>query len=388
MVDIKHVLKWHAYQNIPLTYEEAYALGEYVLAGCNGDTLAQVQSVAALCALHNRATYSWKSSPMMAAIHERRHRLPIDAAEQIAGLVAAIYEHDIAKSEYGFLNPAVPYAIDNCGMGGDLVITPNVSTLAAFIAAAGGVPMCKHGSPANADKGKYGSSDFIGKVCGINEYADKGLVEQCVERFCFGYTEALDTRYKRIHLQTHQFAQLPHMNDIIGPMTNPLNPKLHTKKLIGINHLIPASVVASAYRILNERGVTNLHRGLFVRGFVDTDRYQGMDEVSICEGGTHVAELFDGEIVEYDIFAKDFGIEPVSYHSIMPDVNKGQYSMQILEGKSNGAALDLICANAAIIFFLAGTVQNLRDGFSAAKRIFASGRPLQLMLDVKAFIPK
>ena len=73
-MDVKHLLKDHAYQNIPLAYEEAYALGEYVLQGCRGDKLAQIQSIAVLCALHTRSTYSWKRDTAVEVNHE--HRLP------------------------------------------------------------------------------------------------------------------------------------------------------------------------------------------------------------------------------------------------------------------------------------------------------------------------
>src|SRR3989344_3016050 len=212
-MDIKHVLKDHAYQNTPLNYEEACALGIYTLKGCAGDAEAQIQSIAALCALHTQAAYAWRWTSQAEALHG--HRLPRSAGEQIAGICAAVFKHDIATSEFGFLSPDVPCVMDNCGMGWDLVLTANVSTIAAFIAAAAGIPMCKHCSPANADKGRHGSSDFV-SMLGIDTYPDKAVLEAVVAGEHFGYCEALDTRYKHIHTQTHQVAKLPHMNDIIG----------------------------------------------------------------------------------------------------------------------------------------------------------------------------
>ena len=119
-MDIKHLLKDHAYQNIPLTYDEAYSLGLYVLQGCGGDKLAQIQSIAVLCALHTKATYSWTLDASMETSH-CGHRLPKTASEQIAGVCAAVFDQDIAQSEFGFLKPDVPYAMDNCGMGGDII---------------------------------------------------------------------------------------------------------------------------------------------------------------------------------------------------------------------------------------------------------------------------
>ena len=144
--------------------------------------------------------------------------------------------------------------------------------------------MSKHGSPANADKGRHGSSDFI-DLCRINRFADKAAVERCVETLSFGYTEALDERYKHIHTQTHRVAMLPHMNDILGPVTNPLLPSILTRRVLGVNHLIPPAIVAKAYKILNEKGVTHLDHGFFIRGFAGNQNEGGVDELSICDPG-------------------------------------------------------------------------------------------------------
>lgn len=386
MIDqIKHFLKDHAYQNIPLSYEEAYALGEYAIEGCNGDGLAQAQSIPVLCALHTKATYLWTPNDRAQEIH--KHLLPRNAAEQIAGICAAIFDHDVKKSEQGFFDPDVPYAIDNCGMGGDLIVTPNVSTVSAFIAAAAGIYMCKHGSPANADKGKYGSSDFISLICKINSLAPVSRLEDCIKQTRFAYTEALDTRYKRIHLQTHKVAKLPHMNDIIGPITNPLNPQKITKRVLGINHLISPKIVAEAFRILNEKGITNLKHGLFIRGFADENRYEGMDEASICPGGTIVAELKDGEIKEFDLKAEDFGLSPVSVDQIKPQGNKGEFSLKILKGEVKGPPLQMVLANSALLFYLAEKSRDWSECYKMAEEIHKSGEAYKTMLSVQKILP-
>ena len=383
-MDIKHILKEHAYQDIPLSYEEAFQLGSYVIEGCRGNELAQRQSVAALCALHNRATYVWKRDRYVEKLHGTK--LPKNAAEQIAGICAAVFKNDIEQSEFNYLNPDVPFLMDNCGMGGDIIVTPNVSTIAAFIAAAAGINMCKHGSPSNADKGKYGSSDFISLICGINVFASKEQVENCVKKTGFGYTEALDTRYKLIHLQTHEYAMLPHMNDIIGPVTNPLNPKKLTRRVLGLNHLIPPRIAAEAYRIMNEQGITNLEHGLFVRGFANEHQYEGMDELSICRGGTQVAELRNGKIYEYVLSAEDFGIKEVAVEDISPKGNKGEFSLGVLRGEIDGPPLQMVLANSALLFFLAGKSNNLKECYKMAEDVHKSGLPYKTMLKVKEML--
>ena len=386
-MEVKHFLKDHAYQNIPLAFDEAYSLGLYALEGCAGNQLAQIQSIAILSALHTRSIYAWQWNEV--AVRHHGHHLPQSAAEQIAGVCAAVFQSDIAVSEFGFLKPNVPYAMDNCGMGGDLIVTANVSTIAALIASAAGIPMCKHGSPANADNGRHGSSDFI-SLLGITTYATRNEVEACIEAEGFGYTEALDVRYKRIHLQTHKVAMLPHMNDIIGPITNPLSAQLMTRRVLGVNHLVSPRVVAEAYQILNERGVTNLKHGIFVRGFADSCRYEGMDEVSICEGGTQVVELRDGVISERHLYAQDFGLCPVLPALVSPPrgMSKGDFSLGILRGEISGAPLEMVLANSALLFHLAERSQNLKECYEMAESVHRSGKAYEKAEAVRKRLPK
>lgn len=391
-MNIKHLLKEHAYRNIPLSFEEGYDLGLLAIQGCKGymsdpDELRKlIQSIAALSALHTQATYGWK---LDSEEINHDHRLPHTAAEQIAGICAAVFEHDIGDSEFGFLKPRVPYVVDNCGMGGDLTVTANVSTISAFIAASLGIPVCKHGSPSNADKGRHGSSDFI-SLCGIDEYGSRNEVEALVENLSFGYTEALDTRFKLIHRQTHDIARMPHMNDLIGPITNPVNPHLLTRRVIGVNHLINPAVVAEAYRIMNEREVTNMEHLIAVRGFGDDNNPGGMDELSVCAGGTAVAELKDGIVTEYRLSAEDFGIEVVASADISPPegMSKGEFSLRILRGEITGPVLRMILANAALLVKLAHQDMSLPECYKMAQEALTSGAAYQKVMDVRNAHPK
>ncbi|HLC84779.1 MAG TPA: hypothetical protein VJH22_03230 [Candidatus Nanoarchaeia archaeon] len=363
---VNSLLKHHAYRNRPLDFETAYLLGVFALSPYHESlrgifdidpSIVEKQSIAVLCALHNRATYERK-----------------DAAQQIAGIVAAVFDYDVALSSKGFVKPSVPFVMDNCGMGGDLYRTPNVSTIAALIAASDGIPMCKHGSPGNTDS--TGSSDFL-EFCGMNLRAECDIVEQAVEQFKFSYTDALDTGYKSVHVQTHKSARLAHMNDIIGPMTNPVDPTLMTCRVLGVNHLLDPRMVAEAYHILNLRGMTNVEHALFVRGFVEADRNGGIDEVSVFAGGTAVAELNNGAIKTYDLAPEDFGIPAHTYFKVPEGrLEKARFSRRILEGVIDGAPRDLILANAAILMYLARDIP-LKEGYLRADELLASGAPLR-----------
>jgi anthranilate phosphoribosyltransferase len=384
-MDAKHLVKFHSTLNIPLTYEEAYELGTAAIDGCHGDQVAKIQSIALLTALHNVALYRWKlSGHHLESLHGGR--LPKNAAEQIAGVCAAVFEKDIAKSEYGFLRPNAECVIDNCGMGGDLIATANISTISALIAAAADITMCKHGSPGNSQR--IGSSEFVCDICGINVKVNRDKMAECVDRFCFGYTEALEERYKHIHLQTHQCAFMPHMNDIIGPITNPVDPKKQKRKVLGVNHLMDPAIVAEAYQILNAKGITDLRHGIFIRGFIQKGLFEGIDEISVCEGGTAVVELKDGKLESWHLYAEDFGISPIKQEDLSPPENmgKGEYSLKILKGEINGNRLNAVLANAALLFFLDGRSVDLKECFLMAREIHQRGADYAKMLQVRDFL--
>lgn len=365
---INLLLKNKIYRNNPLDFVESYLMGIHTLCAHNlglaerfnvDANLVARQTLAALSSMHNQETYTREG-----------------AAEQIAGICSAIFDYDIGLSKSGFLNPNVDIAMDNCGMGGDLFRTPNVSTLAALIAAAEKIPMCKHGSPGNTDSA--GSSDFL-ELSEIKLMGPKQVTEKSLEDFCFGYTDALDTKYKQIHVQTHGYAHLAHMNDIIGPITNPLSPKILRKRVLGVNHLIEPRVVAEAYKIMNHKGITHLEKGFFVRGFIEKSKNGGIDEISVFPGRTNIAELDGEEIHCYSLGAEDFGIPTQTYcEPPKGKCEKVEYGQNILRGQVIGSNRNLVLANAAILenlFF--GT--DLKESYKHAEETLNSGRPLEIL---------
>ena len=115
---------------------------------------------------------------------------------------------------------------------------------------------------------------------------------------------------------------------------------------------------------------------LVVRGFISDESDEGMDELSICSGGTEVSELCDGEITTYRLYAKDFGVSEVSATDVSPPmgVSKGDFSMQILRGERNGSVLDMIFANAALLFYLNDPALSWMKAHQAARDTFATGK--------------
>ncbi len=378
------VLRDYLRLNKPLSFELGYSVGLFAIYPGNAalmqdknlqnlfgkPELAKIQSNALLSSLYNRATM------------EHGH-------EQLAGIVASVIDYDIGGSQHVKLSPLSEVVCDNCGTGGDRIGTFHISTIAAFIAAAHGMRMAKHGSPGNARQS--GSSDMINAL-GIDNMPEPNKVERAIDNVGFAYIEALDTRYKSIHVQTHEFARFAHMNDIIGPMTNPVDPSKLQIKLLGTNAIVSPITIALAYKKLNELGVTNIKRGLFVRGYLNGDTTITTDEVSIMRGGTEAALLDNGRITKMHINFSSFGFEhPVRVEDIRPRYNTKDgrigYSLEVINGNAPNGAINTLLANSAAIIALNMEKIDFIEATKMAETVFKSGGHIDIINSVKTALP-
>ncbi|MGI0141175.1 MAG: hypothetical protein ACREBF_00785 [Candidatus Micrarchaeales archaeon] len=350
----------------------AYSLGVFALYAFNtalstdehlkkafGDPeLAKIQSVTILSSIYNAATNKRSG-----------------AHEQLAGIVAAVFQYDIGLSKHGFLKTKSKEVYDNCGTGGDTINSFHISTSSALLAASQGVKLAKHGSPGGAQRS--GSSDFIDYL-GIDKLASPEIITQSIDDANFGYIEAVNTNYKKIHVLTHGVAHLAHMNDIIGPMTNPLKSENLVGKVLGVNQVIGPLVVAKAYQLLNNLGIMHVEKALIVRGYANGNKAKTVDEVSIMNGGTE-AVLFSAGMMEYlKIEFSDFGFStPAKEKDLSPSINDAQsrlqYTENVLEGFGPDGARNTLIANTAVLLALSkikrgetATNLDLKDGVEVA----------------------
>ena len=351
------ILRNYARLNKPLPFGVAYAVGMFAiypmyeslskdadLASIFGDpNLAKTQSVALLSSIYNRGTMSAAGSEDM-----------------LAGIIAAIFDYDINNSSQGILRFTSPKIIcDNCGTGGDNINTFHISTTAAVLIATYGVTndlaIVKHGSPGNAQKS--GSSDFFEYV-GIDTRTGPERVIQYLNGSNLSYTESIDTRYKCIHVSGQREHRISTMNAIIGPMTNPIEPTELTVKLLGCNQIVPPAVVAEAYKLLNQIGITNVARGLFVRGLIrKNNTLQTIDEVSILNAGTEMALLYRGEVTKIRITFESFGFRgPARLEELIPSRNNAkdriEYTLRVLDLDAPDGAVNTLIANTAALIAL------------------------------------
>ncbi|MDE1870180.1 MAG: hypothetical protein KGH71_04325, partial [Candidatus Micrarchaeota archaeon] len=382
-----HVLKYFARLNEPLDFQTAYAVGVFAMypfypqlredPHLNVDfgitEIAKVQAVALLSSIYNLATNQKEGAHL-----------------QLAGIVSAVFDYDISFSSHGMINVGSKSVYDNCGMGGDTTNTFHISTSAALIAASQGLHIGKHGSSGNAQRS--GSSDFVISL-GIKNDAEPKSISKSIDEANFGYIEAIDQRYKRIHVQTHDVAHLAHMNDIIGPMTNPLNPRNLTGKLLGVNQVISPEVVAKAYVVLNALGVTNIRKGMVVRGYNVNGKTRTLDEISTMNGGTDAVLINGDELTMMHLTYRDFGFGRASYEEeISPKVNdKGdriKYTMKVLRGDATEGSKNILVANAATLLALSEMKRGsedlgLKEKVDIAERAIKEGAPFNVISQVK-----
>ncbi|MGE0486689.1 MAG: anthranilate phosphoribosyltransferase [Gammaproteobacteria bacterium] len=246
--------------------------------------------------------------------------------------------------------------IDTCGTGGDGIGTFNISTAAAFVTAAAGGHIAKHGN--RAASGKSGSADVL-EAAGARIDLNPAQVATCVRRcgvgFMFAPAHHGATRHAagpRRELGTRT------LFNVLGPLTNPANADA---QLMGV--FDPAWVPRAA-EVLKRLGVS---RAMVVCAA------DGMDEISIGSA-THVAELRDGAIDTYDIEPEAFG---VARQSLAPlAAADAAASLAIIRRVFDGApgpARDIVCLNAGAAIYVGGLAPTLAAGVERAREVIDDG---------------
>ncbi|MGZ5001224.1 MAG: anthranilate phosphoribosyltransferase [Methylomonas sp.] len=248
------------------------------------------------------------------------------------------------------------HVIDTCGTGGDGANTFNISTTAAFVVAAAGGKVAKHGN--RSVSSSCGSADVL-EAAGINLDMPAGQVAQCVNDIGVGFLFAA----KHHSAVRHTVGPRKEMGvrtlfNLIGPLSNPANAP---HQLIGVfdrQWLVP---VAEVLKRLGSRHVLVVHAE------------DGLDEISIA-APTHVAELKNGEVSTYTLTPEQLGFERGSLASLA--IDNAQDSLDIINAVlSNqlGPARDIVAMNAGAAIYAADLSGTLQDGIAKALQVIASG---------------
>ena len=239
--------------------------------------------------------------------------------------------------------------IDTCGTGGDGSKTFNISTAAALVTAACGVPVAKHGNRSYTSKS--GSADVLSAL-GVNIEADVETVEACLDELgiCFCFAPLLHRAMKHI-APVRKSLGTPTIFNLLGPLANPANAPF---QLLGVGKAYLQPLLAEALVLLGTQRAVTVHGS------------DGLDEVTL-DGKTSVLEATGSGVQSFSWEPADFGFSPVGKESMIVDRPEDSAAIiqKILAGEK-GPPRDIVVINAAAALWTVGRAASLRDGAQIA----------------------
>jgi anthranilate phosphoribosyltransferase len=252
------------------------------------------------------------------------------------------------------------HLIDTCGTGGDGIQTFNVSTVSAFVAAAAGAKVAKHGG--RSVSSTCGSADVL-EALGVNVNQTPEQVASCVNEIGLGFMFAPNHHSAMKHsAPVRRELGVRTLFNLLGPLTNPANAK---RQVIGV---FSSKLTGKLAHVLKQLGNEHV---MVVCGA------DGMDEISFT-GDTYVAELKDGKVSEYTLNPKQFGLGLHDLVSIKVSDAQASKAMilDVLSGKA-GAARDIVLLNAGAAIYVSGIAASLQAGTAIAADMLDTGKAMQ-----------
>jgi anthranilate phosphoribosyltransferase len=281
-------------------------------------------------------------------------------AEELTGMaevLKSLSSVPINKSEN---TPFVPL-IDTCGTGGDGASTFNISTAVAFVVAAAGVPVAKHGS--RSASSLTGSADVL-EALGVNLTAASEKVQAAVQEvgitflFAPGWHPAL-----KAVAPLRRNLKVRTVFNLLGPLVNPLNP---TGQVIGVFDPKLIKTMAETLNLLGTQTAIVLHGR------------EKLDEAGLGDI-TDLAILKDGKVLLTTVNPQEVGVTPAPITAVKGgNVQENAVILkEVLQGKGTTAQQDIVALNASLALQVAGAVPwlNHAQGVTLAKEILQSGSP-------------
>lgn len=274
-----------------------------------------------------------------------------ESVSEIAAAAQVMREFS-TKVEVGNL----PYLVDTCGTGGDKAHTFNISTAAAFVAAAAGAKVAKHGG--RSVSSQSGSADVLESL-GVKLHLTPAQVADCIIEVGLGFMFAPNHHpAMKYAAPVRKELGMRTILNILGPLTNPAGAP---NQVMGVFH---GDLVGIQARVLKELGSTHV---MVVHG------EDGLDEITLS-GPTQVAELKRGFITEFKIEPKQFGLDIATIDAIAA-VDKDASRRMVEEVLDNqpGPAKDIVMLNAGAAIYVSGIASDLWGGVAKAREMIESG---------------
>lgn len=315
-----------------LTYEEAYGVMNEIMDG----KTSQVQNAAFLAALSTKSTRA-------------------ETIAEITGCAQAMREHATPVPHPGMK------VLEIVGTGGDKSNTFNISTTSAFVLAAAGVKVCKHGNRAASSKsGTADCQEALG--ANIDQPPEKALAMLKEVGMCFLFAQKYHAAMKYVGAIRKELGIRTVFN-ILGPITNPASPEYF---LLGV---YDAYLLEPVAKVLASLGVTN---ALVVYGRDSLDEVSPSAETSVCE-------LKNGYYRTTVVKPEDFGLPRGKKEELAggtPDEN-AQITRDILSGKLRGTKRNAVLLNAGLALYAAQQVPTMQEGVALAAKTIDSGAARQ-----------
>lgn len=253
-------------------------------------------------------------------------------------------------------------AIDIVGTGGDGAGTYNISTCTAFVVAAAGIPIAKHGNKALSSRS--GAADVLTELGLSLDLSPKGI-ESCIKEAGIGFMFA-PNHHKAMRFVGPSRVELGTRTifNMLGPLSNPASVK---KALIGIYSRDLVLPVAEILQALGNSDVIVVHGS------------DGLDEITTT-GKTYYAQLKNNQITQGEFHPEDVGISPVSLEDLKGGTPKenAKALKSVLQNEASPYK-DIVLMNAGAALMVAGKAENLNQGVESAKTLIASGKAMKVL---------
>ena len=322
----------------------------------NGERLSQAEAHSFMQEVMTGEMSGVRMAAALAALRVRG-----ETPEEIAGFAQAMRENAVHLP----ITPR-PLLLDVVGTGGDGAHTFNVSTTTAFVVAAGGVPVAKHGN--RAASSKAGSADVL-EALGVNLDAEPQRVAAALDELGVGFMFARNY-HPALRYAAPVRGELAARTvfNVLGPLSNPA----------GATHLVVGVYTPLLTRTLAEV----LHRlgaqaALVVNGEAGTG---SLDELSVS-GENTVSQLAGGEVTDFTLMPEEVGLDRYPAEALVggSPADNAVITRLLLQGQGTAAQRDIVAFNAGAALYLAGRADSIAGGVQLARQLLASGTAWTLL---------
>jgi anthranilate phosphoribosyltransferase len=317
-----------------------------------GENLSPAETTAAIDAIMDGRIADEQIALFLTALRTKG-----ETVDELVGAAISLRNHMVR------IRTGRPNVIDTCGTGGVGSKLFNISTAAALVTAAAGVPVAKHGN--RAVTSRTGSADVLAAL-GVNIQAEINCVERCLDELgiCFCFAPVAHPSMKRVAEVRRQLG-FPTIFNLLGPLCNPAGAPF---QLLGVGRDELRKTMARALAMLGTR------RSAVVSG------EGGLGEVTTV-GETRVTEVAGEQMIEHRWTAVDIGLAPAASAAPLEIENASQSAAlirSILDGRP-GPARDMVVANSAAALWIAGESNDLASAARHAQQAIDGGAALELL---------